>query len=40
MVPGTTMFFAGIEDELAREVLLDYLESPSSRLDVAPVAPL
>lgn len=40
MVPGTTMHFAGIEDDANRELLLDYLENPDSRLDVSPLAPL
>lgn len=40
VVPGTTMIFSGLNDDGARELLLDYMLSRNSRLDVAPKAPM
>jgi len=36
VVPGTSMQFMGMKDEESREKLIEFLESPESRLDVMP----
>jgi cytochrome c2 len=37
VVPGTTMQFTGIRDAESRRILVEYMASPGSRLDVMPV---
>jgi cytochrome c2 len=39
VVPGTSMQFTGVKDPESRKVLIEFLASPNSRLDVAPPVP-
>jgi cytochrome c2 len=39
VVPGTSMQFTGVKDPASRKMLIEFMASPGSRLDVAPPVP-
>lgn len=39
VVPGTSMQFVGLKDAASRKMLIEFMASPNSRLDVAPPVP-